>query len=394
MDKPVPYPFLDASTYAEQAGLSRRMVHPAERVEVAAPLSLPAEDAEFYDVAAAAYAFPAVMRTPMRDVTVRGLSNLLTVRDAIVRHELMDIAREKPPEETRGEFATAQGGRLAAWSPEREPAQVHEMAEAAVFTDGASLNYAHWLTEVLPRIAAFLDEAGRPAAPIVIDQLVHPNIRRSLDMIAPEAKVYRLPRDHAVRVGRMHHVSVTGYVPFKLRPQPVEAICHGLFSAGALRDAVARVRRAVEPLSGERPMLFVRRTNQIRRLANEAEVEAAFVARGFTPIEPERLRLEEQVALFSRARMVAGATGAGLANLAFCQPDCPVIVMMPRFRHTAYGYWRRVSAAAGAGPLIHVSGPQVAVLDNPFESLALQQDYRVELKDMIEAFDRGMALRP
>lgn len=394
MDKPVPYPFLDLAAYAERAGLAREVIHPGERVEMGVAMSLPEDAADVFDPSPAAYDFPAVTRTAMRDVTARSLSNLLTTADAIVRHELLDIARERPPEEGRGVFATAQGGRLAAWSPARPPKTVHEVDEAAVFTDGAAPNYAHWLTEVLPRIAAFVDAAGKAPAPLLIDQLVHPNIRRSLDIIAPEARVYRVAPDHAVRVERMHHVSVTGYVPFKLRPQPVEAICHGLFGPASLRDAIGRLRRAVEPLASERPKLFVRRTSQIRRLVNEAEIEAAFVARGFTPIEPERLRLEEQVALFSRARMVAGATGAGLINLAFCQPDCPVIVLMPRFRHTAYWYWRRVSAAAGAGPVVHVSGPQAATLDDPFDSMALQQDYRVELKDVLEAFDRAMALTP
>jgi capsular polysaccharide biosynthesis protein len=392
MDKPVPYPFLDLAAYAERAGLAQEVVHPSARVEMDAPVSLPEGQPDFYDLSPAAYDFPAVTRTTLREVTVRSLSNLLTTQDAIVRHELMDIARERPPEEARGAFATAQGGRLAAWSPDRPPKQVHEVDEAAVFTDGAAPNYAHWLTEVLPRVAAFVDADGKAPAPIVIDQLVHPNIRRSLDLIAPEARVYRVAPDHAVRVARMHQVSVAGYVPFKLRPQPVEAICHGLFGPGALRNAVGRLRRAVNPPASDRPKLFVRRTGQIRRLLNEPEIEAAFVARGFTAIEPETLRLEEQVALFSRARMVAGATGAGLINLAFCQPDCPVIVMMPRFRHTAYWYWRRVSAAAGAGPVVHVSGRQAATLDDPFDSMALQQDYRVELKDVLDGLDRATAL--
>lgn len=394
MDKPVPYPFVDAATYAERAGLARETVHPAERVTAGAVAALPDGDADFYQPGPAVYDFPAVTRTPMRDVVARSLSNLLTTPDAIVRHELMDIAKERPPEEARGEFATARGGQLAAWSPERPPRKVHELAEAGVFTDGTASNYAHWLTEVLPRIVAFLDEDGRAPAPLLIDQLLHANIRRSLDLIAPEAKIYRVAPEHAVRVDRLHHVSVAGYVPFKLRPQPLEGICHGLFASRALRDATGRLKAAVEPMTGERPKLFVRRTAAIRRLVNEAEIEAAFVARGFTPIEPENLRLEAQVALFSHARMIAGATGAGLINLAFAQPDCPTIVLMPRFRHTAYWYWRRVAAAAGAGPVIHVSGPQVEVIENPFDSLALQQDYRVELADVLEALDRAMALSP
>src|SRR5262249_8947792 len=155
-------------------------------------------------------------------------------------------------------------------------------------------------------------------------------------------------------VGMLHNVSPTGYVPFKLRPQPLETIGHGLFAPQALREAVRRMRAGVGGAGEERPKLLIRRNAIVRQMTNEAEIAEALVARGFIEVAPERLSLDEQVALYSRARMVVGATGAAMANLIFCQPDCPIVILMMKFRETAYWYWRGMAAAAGAGPVLHV----------------------------------------
>jgi len=191
-----------------------------------------------------------------------------------------------------------------------------------------------------------------------------------------------------VRIGVAHNVSPTGYVPFKPLPDSQGVgICQGLFSGQALRQMVGRLRAHAGGGEGPRPKLLIRRNSAMRHILNEEAVAEALVARGFVVVEPERLSLEEQVALYSRAQMVVGATGAAVANLIFCQPDCPTVVMMPKFKETAYWYWRRMAAAAGAGPVFHVSGEQVAPLDDPYHPLALHQDFAMEVKDVLAAVD-------
>jgi capsular polysaccharide biosynthesis protein len=90
--------------------------------------------------------------------------------------------------------------------------------------------------------------------------------------------------------------------------------------------------------------------------------------------------------------MIVGATGAAFANLIFCPPDCATVVLMPRFRHTAYWYWRRMAAAAGAGPVVHVSGEQIDPIADPFDPLALHRDFRVETRDVLQAVEAAEAL--
>ena len=87
-----------------------------------------------------------------------------------------------------------------------------------------------------------------------------------------------------------------------------------------------------------------------------------------------------------------GATGAAMANLMFFQPDCPTVVIMPRFRHTAYWYWRRIAASAGAGPVVHVSGPQPTPTEDPWDALAVHQDFAIEVQDVLDAVDAAETL--
>lgn len=379
--------------YAEWAGAPRRVVYDAEEIALDPPRVFPQADLAFFGETPPAYRFPAISVTTLRHVVVRGKSNLLTPPEAILHHGLFDAEREILPEEFYVRLVTQreQGG--AAWAP-GDPFAVDYIPEAAAFTDHVAFNYAHWLTEVLPRIAAFVRDA--PAkVPLILDADLHANILRSVELVAPDFPIHRLAAHELLRVGTLHAVSVTGYVPFNLKPQPTEEIQHGVFSRQALTGAVDALRAAIPgaEAGGARPKYVIRRNSVLRKILNEAAVEEALVARGFTVLEPERLSLDEQVAIYSNAGMVVGATGAAMANLVFCPPDCPTVVMMPKFRHTAYWYWRRMAAAAGAGPVLHVSGDQIDPTEDPYAPLAVHTDFAVALKDVLDAVDAAETLR-
>lgn len=62
-----------------------------------------------------------------------------------------------------------------------------------------------------------------------------------------------------------------------------------------------------------------------RRVINEEELQEFLSDRGFMTIRPESLSFLEQVALFAQAEVIIAPHGAGLANLAFCQPRTQVV---------------------------------------------------------------------
>ena len=85
-----------------------------------------------------------------------------------------------------------------------------------------------------------------------------------------------------------------------------------------------------EPQLRTRRLYISRRDAPRKRqwVSNESEIEAMFRERGFEVIVMSECPLDTQVRLFREARVVAGVSGAGLADLVFASPDTDVIVLM------------------------------------------------------------------
>jgi hypothetical protein len=93
--------------------------------------------------------------------------------------------------------------------------------------------------------------------------------------------------------------------------------------------------------------------------------------RAVTPIPvPEATGVPEQIALFSRAEMIVGPSGAALVNVLWCRENCRVLVLHSDHPFKKYPYWdvlARVSGIrisfskrknhferlVGSGPLLH-----------------------------------------
>ncbi|MGN6576533.1 MAG: glycosyltransferase family 61 protein [Nocardioides sp.] len=80
--------------------------------------------------------------------------------------------------------------------------------------------------------------------------------------------------------------------------------------------------------------IFVSRRLAKRSCRNAAEVEDLFVRHGFTLVYPEDLSLPDQVAMFRRARVVAGFAGSGLFNICF-SPDPTTVIQIGHEAYTA-----------------------------------------------------------
>ncbi len=379
-------PFITEAAYARSSAAAREILWEAQTLSGPRPVLFPQPAADFYDDAPLRYEFPPITLATLHDVVVRGRSNLLTTREAIVRHGLVDLETDLTPEEFYGRLSVFETGQ-AAWAP-ADPFNVDYLPEAAAFTDATSFNYAHWLTEVLPRIAAFAMRAPKTPVPLIVDAELHANLVRSVRLLAgPDAPLYPLAPDRLVRVGRLYNVSPTGHVAFKLRPNAPRRTGHGVFGPHPLRETVARLRRAAGVINAGRgrQRLLVRRNADLRRIVNQADIDMALEARGFRVIDPGALTLEQQIAAYSAAAVVVGGAGAAIANLIFTRPDCPTVVLIPKQPQAAFWYWRRMAAAAGSGPVLHVVGELTEPHVDPFDAQAAHKDFRVAAGDVLDA---------
>ena len=96
------------------------------------------------------------------------------------------------------------------------------------------------------------------------------------------------------------------------------------------RDVYRQIRHEYgSPEGGKR--LYISRFSHSRRgvsgrvMLNEEELIARLSAIGFEIVEPEKLSVRQQIALFSSAEIVVGPSGAGMFNIVFCRPGTKVI---------------------------------------------------------------------
>lgn len=93
--------------------------------------------------------------------------------------------------------------------------------------------------------------------------------------------------------------------------------------------------------------IFVDRlgVNHPRTLSNAPELATRLALEGFAVVHPEALNLDEEIDLFSNARIVVGQQGSGLMNVCFSPPGCHVVEILPD--HYVYDHYRWWAALCG-----------------------------------------------
>lgn len=177
-------------------------------------------------------------------------------------------------------------------------------------------NYFHWFRHSLPAIEMFRGER----LGLLVPELT-PMQRQTLEgMMAPDRLVpLRRDRQYAIRDMIWTDV-VAGRADFA-----VSATARAAFRR--LSD-MALPAAAVASTSPSR-LYIDRRAAAGRRIPNEDALVDALAQQGFSIVRLERLSVADQVALFRSAQIVVGQHGAGLTNIAFCQPGTIVYELVP-----------------------------------------------------------------
>ncbi|MBS1103888.1 glycosyltransferase family 61 protein [Gluconobacter sp. Dm-62] len=178
-------------------------------------------------------------------------------------------------------------------------------------------NYYHWVAHTVPTLHA-LSLTGRPVR-LVLPEHMHPWQFETLDF-------FGLTSDEHIRLqqGRQYAFEALDYISF------VNGSAD--FAVSELsRAAYARLRKAAggSAVSAGRLLYIERGSSANRHVPNEAELADALEKLGFERVHPETLSLSEQIRLFSDAGMVMGMLGAGMANIAWCQPGTLVYELVP-----------------------------------------------------------------
>lgn len=94
--------------------------------------------------------------------------------------------------------------------------------------------------------------------------------------------------------------------------------------AGRLREKLWEAAR-IAPSGAKRKFYVSRAHSQQRRIVNEDQILPIIQRYGFETVFAERLSFMEQVSLFSQAKIILGAHGAGLTNMLHAEPGATIL---------------------------------------------------------------------
>lgn len=360
------------------------LVYPKQKVFVSIPNTYPSEKSSSIKFPVL-YEFPEIFVTSIANSTVVGSSNFVHTSDAILGHNLFRISHDYTREELNGRlYINAKNQLVTRLSSIKTEVEIDQ---GVLFADAVSANYAHFMTEVLPKVFVYTQTHPNKTIPLIIDCELHFNLMQALELvIGDDAQLIGLEKGEPLQVKSLQVVSACGYVPFGRRPRSdhFSDHSHGTFSPAALlgmRDLIKSKLSKLESNTGEvktNKKIWIKRNSNYRNVSNAKEIQNALVSEGFTVVEPEKLSFIEQVTIFSNADVIVGATGAAFANLIFCNPETKVIILIAEFKHMIYGYWQNMAASVG-NQVTYVLGTNVDKVSE------VHSNFKVEITDLLEA---------
>lgn len=198
-----------------------------------------------------------------------------------------------------------------------------------------SADYAHWLVDDLPRLAALSElRRVRPYAKLVlvtpdcgpVQNAIHAQSAGAIAVSLGIDDVALLGVDREARIffQELYLVTPVTHHPVLKSPDAMRFVAERLPHAPGLPDASARR----EPPPGR---LFVpRRWTGARDLANQAEIAALLAGHGFVTVDVADMPVLDQARLFSGAAMVIGCMGPSMANTLFCAPGARIGCLAPQ----------------------------------------------------------------
>jgi hypothetical protein len=289
--------------------------------------------------------FESIYLAQIKDVQVLGSTSILFKDKTAISHDLFDWNLDFSSEELHQTFF---------YSPLSSHIKINidhynktEFDKAASFINPVAANYAHWITEILPTIAAFCKNPLYKKIPLIINHGLHKNILHSLNLIAGSREIILLRQNEKIYVKNLYAVSVAGYASFEPRKINIPLSSSGLYHYEALNYVRKILKTKMDSNKKWPKKIYLKRSSGYRNLVNSKEIEALLKKQGFEVHDFRNLSLKDQIGLFSNADIIMGPSGAHFANIIFCNKKTDVYILISDFKGTIYKYWPNISSLFG-----------------------------------------------
>jgi capsular polysaccharide biosynthesis protein len=298
------------------------------------------------------------------------------VGDMAVHHDLFVPSVHNCPAENLGLISMKRKENALSLNVSRPPSTL----ETGISLIGqCSGNYAHWLTETLPKLAVLNVFREYENVPLLVDDGLHPNMYESIQFINENRReVIRVKYGEPVLINRLVTTSAPSYeryVPHGVDSHEAEpyinrfsrpALCklRSSVSSGMLDTAYAVSKRIY--------LARGRKSGNIRQITNASEIEATVLANGFRCVDPEAMTFKDQASACIGAEAIVAPVGASLANMIFAPPGCKIIVLAPYYGEASYFYYSNLAGVLGH-EVHYILGKQTKCRRHP-----IHRDYYVD----------------
>jgi capsular polysaccharide biosynthesis protein len=202
---------------------------------------------------------------------------------------------------------------------------------AAISVIHNNIVFGHWLLEMFPKLLLLNSSLQHlRSVPIILPSTAPAYIQRTIQSVLGDWPVVTYDR-FAERV-EVKTLILPGSMQESYYYHPRANVLFDQDAKAAAEGLAQGLRRAADRLIG-RPgpeRLFVSRRDVVsgfRKLTNAAELEAIARAAGFRVLAPERMAWRDQVAAFSRAKVIVGEFGSGMHNAIFAPRGAKVVCL-------------------------------------------------------------------
>ncbi|MEW6639751.1 MAG: glycosyltransferase 61 family protein [Pseudomonadota bacterium] len=345
------YTFVSFSEFRRRTDPKTSFIAPAAHLVLPPPHIIGAPSAALAMAAPIEIDVPEARIIEITDATVVGGTSFVLAQGCAVHPDLLAPKTEESPAEIRGFIKVDSArARMTAYFGE----VVQTLPRAINLLGQSAGNYAHWMTEIAPRLAILDASPGYDDWPLLVDGWIHRNMRDSVTLLSRKPRqLILVERWQPVAVKVLAEVSATGYepyIPHKLsnKPHPKYKNCFSRYALDALRTAAQQVSLPTQGAGPEK--IYLHRgtgSTNARGLSNVADVERIMIDNGFTVVDPGRLGFAEQVRLCRNARVIAAPVGASLANMIFAPAGATIVALAPFYENDNYYYYTVLSGVLG-----------------------------------------------
>lgn len=189
----------------------------------------------------------------------------------------------------------------------------------SLLTGGAGLNnISHWFLDVLPRLH-LLRESGLYKQ---IDWFLVPSLH--YDFQVETLDLLEIPREKIITSENYPHLAADRIIA-STAPRGNHTLVPSWLCEYIQSSFLPLADEIDLPMETPSHIYISRSDSKIRNILNEKELVNELESLGFETIISSKLSVKEKIKLFSNAKVVISATGAGLISMLFCKPGTKMI---------------------------------------------------------------------